>query len=101
MEKMGVEMMRDTILARKAPSQKASLTAGLGLKGYSDMYCSLYGFTSRASNTMETDNSVAVALRRAQVYAAEQRLGRKEIGKFLLLVPHWPLLEITTECSIK
>lgn len=44
---------------------------------------------------------MAGALRRAQVYAAEQRLGRKEIGKFLLLVPRWPLLEITTECSIR
>lgn len=62
-----------------------SLTAGLELKGYSEMYCSLYRFTNRASNTMETDSSMAEALRRAQVYAAEQRLGRKEIGKF----PFW------------
>lgn len=76
-----------------------SLTAGLGLKGYTEMYCSLYRFTKRAINTIETD-SMAGALRRPQVYVAEQRLCRKEMGKFPLLVPRWPLLEITTECSI-
>lgn len=32
---------------------------------------------------------------------AEQEQGRKEIGKFPLSVPSWPLLEVTSECSIK
>lgn len=78
-----------------------SFTAGLGLKGYPEMYCSLYRFTNRASNTMETEQQGRGAEERAQVHMAEQRLGRKEIGKFPLLVPRWPLLEVTTECSIK
>lgn len=83
LEKMGIEMVEDLILAREVPSQtvsqhKSRKVSGLGLKGHTEMYCSLYRFNERAINTMETDSSRAGHWGEGRVtWQSRNRVGRR------------------------